>query len=305
MFPTLELAVTIQGEHPVDFGTNPGSTIRGGLYQALQVMYDTQVTPEGFHDLATNPVAWLLRMVDEGRIGGQDTPRPFAIRVPTSNNQSQNQFGIRLFGEAINVVPIICSALPSMGTIGIGIYRARFTVASIHIVHPLTKHHLLYVDQTGQVINPLPDALKWNDYLDASQWFTNQPLTVEFLTPTTIKFQKKIQSHASFRVWFQRLLERINDIGMLYGHMEEKLPFQSLLESADTVETLEDKRFMKKMRSGSRKTNSIKATSGFMGTITYKTIPDCLIPYLLFGQVIHVGKNAVKGNGWYQLKASL
>jgi len=56
--------------------------------------------------------------------------------------------------------------------------------------------------------------------------------------------------------------------------------------------------------SQSRRLGRLTPVSGFIGTATYQAARStwaALVPYLLWGQEIHVGKNATKGDGWYEV----
>jgi CRISPR/Cas system endoribonuclease Cas6 (RAMP superfamily) len=44
---------------------------------------------------------------------------------------------------------------------------------------------------------------------------------------------------------------------------------------------------------------------GFVGAATYeadRATWKALLPYLLWGQEMHVGKSTTKGDGWYELR---
>jgi hypothetical protein len=41
--------------------------------------------------------------------------------------------------------------------------------------------------------------------------------------------------------------------------------------------------------------------SGFVGEVTFAGELAPFLPYLKLGEYLHVGKNAVFGNGWYEI----
>ena len=53
--------------------------------------------------------------------------------------------------------------------------------------------------------------------------------------------------------------------------------------------------------SASRRDRMMRPTSGFVGSIEYSGLFADLLPYLILGQALQVGKNTIKGCGWYQL----
>jgi CRISPR/Cas system endoribonuclease Cas6 (RAMP superfamily) len=41
--------------------------------------------------------------------------------------------------------------------------------------------------------------------------------------------------------------------------------------------------------------------SGFVGEVSFEGDLAPFVPYLKLGEYVHVGKNAVFGNGWYEI----
>ena len=67
-----------------------------------------------------------------------------------------------------------------------------------------------------------------------------------------------------------------------------------------------DERLIPLPRLGSRRLGRSTPVGGFVGTATYEAGAEtweALLPYLVWGQEVHVGKNATKGDGWYEVQA--
>ena len=59
------------------------------------------------------------------------------------------------------------------------------------------------------------------------------------------------------------------------------------------------------LRSYSTRQRRDTPTSGLMGHVTLQAEDwSPFLPWLTWGQYTHVGKDAVKGNGWYEVKPS-
>ena len=59
------------------------------------------------------------------------------------------------------------------------------------------------------------------------------------------------------------------------------------------------------LKSGSRRLGRATPAGGFVGVATYEAGREtwqALLPYLLWGQEVHVGKSATKGDGWYEVR---
>lgn len=57
--------------------------------------------------------------------------------------------------------------------------------------------------------------------------------------------------------------------------------------------------------SGSRRRGNATEIGGTLGHVTWQGNLTPLLPWLYWGQSLHVGKDAVKGDGWYRIEAPL
>jgi len=107
--------VTLNAQHPIDLGANPGSSLRGALLDALQYVS------------ADNTL--LHWMLDE------HIPRPIAVRPPLTNHTKQIQFTLAIYGNAANYLSDIERALYHLPVVGIGRNRQhnQFVTHSIAV----------------------------------------------------------------------------------------------------------------------------------------------------------------------------
>ena len=138
MIPMTILNFRISAERPIYFGNNPGSKIRGALYEALQLVYDNDQEVFSRTDYDDNPVAWLLRLEDHATSGGKDVPRPIAIRPPLIASSLACGFGVTFFGSGRRCIPMTISAVHAMQTIGIGRNRRPFHLEGMDCLDPIT-----------------------------------------------------------------------------------------------------------------------------------------------------------------------
>jgi len=291
MIPLTLLDVHLSAPYPLDFGANPGSSIRGALYEALRAMYDTGTAVRSREDVEENPVAWLLRLEDDETSGGKDVPRPLAIRPPLTPAACEMSFGVSLYGRGQEQLPLVLSALSAMQQIGVG--RA---------LDPLTYQPTPLLDGKGQHLNDLRPAPGAEAYTRLAEMLRPDRVTVEFLTPTRIVEREKLAHAPLFKPWFQRLLERTRMISEVYTDAPVWVPFKELLACAEAITLIEDRTRWVEMWSGSRRDGEMRPTSGFAGEATYTGDLSPLLPWLVLGQALQVGKNAVKGCGWYRLR---
>ena len=134
-----------------------------------------------------------------------------------------------------------------------------------------------------------------------------ESLRLNFLTPALIKFNPDGQRGSSrpvrvpeFHVLIKRLRDRINRLATAYCATEVKVDYKELGKKAEDVKISSVEGEWKK---GSRKTRDGETQNlgGFIGPVTYEGDFEEFLPLLRLGEYIHVGKNAVFGNGWYQI----
>jgi hypothetical protein len=301
MIPISLLDFHIETKFPLDFGANPGSSLRGALYEALQVMYDHDYPVQSRHEAEANPVAWLLRLEDYETTGGKDVPRPFAIRPPRMNHQTQSQFGMAFYGQGQNYIPLALSAWDAIQQIGLGRGRQKFHLAGVFARDVLSGHSRLLVKAGGEVVGEIPPPPSAQAYQGLAKLLKSKELSLRFLTPTRIVDQKVLQHQAQFLPWFKRLLERTRTISELYLPEPLWIPFADLLGQARQVKILKDQSQWQEMWSGSRRDGEMKPASGFVGQVSYQGDFEELLPWILLGQNLQVGKNTVHGGGWYEV----
>jgi hypothetical protein len=301
MIPVTLLECDLQAEGMLDLGANPGSSLRGAMYEALAAMYDNGERVNSRHDLDLNPVGWLLRLRDEETSGGRDVPRPLGIQPPLQPVGERVTFGMAFYGRGIEAIPMVLSALGAIGQIGIGRGRRRCRLAQVRALDPLTRQAILLIDEAGRQQSdlPVPPArAAWEGFAAA---MSPDHLTVRFLTPTRIIRADRLCHSPTFDAWVQRLLERLRLLSEAYAE-PVWIPFHDLLAQARLVELVEDRTRWVEMWSHSRLDGTDKPTSGFVGEAHYQGDFRALLPYLLLGQVTQVGKNVIKGCGWYQVQ---
>lgn len=301
MIPVTLLDVHVSTLLPLDMGANPGSSLRGAFYEALRTMYDNGQAVKSRYDADDNPIAWLLRLEDCETSGGKDVPRPIALRPPLTDPSRDMTFGVTLIGRGRDYADYVLSAFHAMQTIGLGRRRGGFTLERVDIVDPLTYQATPFLDRTGRRLTTDREPPSGAAYERMAQALAADQLAVRFLTPTRIIQDKHLCRQPLFRPWFQRLLERIRLLSELYTAAPVWIPFRDLLAVADGVGIVQDNTRWVEAWSGSRRDGELRPTSGFVGEVTYRGDFTALLPWLLLGQALQVGKNTIKGCGWYRL----
>jgi len=130
----------------------------------------------------------------------------------------------------------------------------------------------------------------------------NPQLSIRFLTPTRLVDNGQLVHHPDFRVLMQRLLERLSALAREFSDTPLVLDFGGLIRQAAAVQLVADETHWVELESYSTRLGRATPIGGFIGQAVYQAADwSPFLPWLVWGQFTHVGKDAVKGNGLYQL----
>ncbi len=315
-------------ETPILLGAHQGSAIRGALFHSLRgrperpgfCVEPARPTCRGCPALAGCPVSFLLATVDdEGRRGG-DVPRPYVVEAPRDGRERYEpgepfRFGVTVFARALALFPYVVVAARRMEEEGIGRstpdargrYRpGRFRIERIVTANPLTGEEQVVL-QRGHDLVRVPgvpvtheQVLGRADEL-ARAWDSPREgrLTVEFRSPTRLVEGGLPLRRPEFRPLLQRLIERLSSLWEEYGHEELPIDFGGLMASAGRVRLVEAETRWLEVRGYSTRQAAPKYLNGFVGRATFEGELGPCLPWLVWGEQVHVGKDAVKGCGSY------
>jgi hypothetical protein len=107
-----------------------------------------------------------------------------------------------------------------------------------------------------------------------------------------------------FKPLLQRLLDRLESLSRDFSITKLSVDFGGLAEAAERdVRVVENRLMWEELRSYSTRQRRDTPTSGLLGMVTLEAGDwSPFWPWLAWGQFVHVGKDAVKGNGWYELE---
>ena len=147
--------------------------------------------------------------------------------------------------------------------------------------------------------------------LDSSEWMEsrikqltakNGVLTISFLTPTFIRADGLVIREPEFHHIFKRLRDRINALNTFLGDGPLEADFRGLGERSEKIRRVAGRfEWIDRART-SAKTGQRHELSGFVGEATYEGGLQEFLPWLVMGELVHVGKHAPWGNGRLELK---
>ncbi len=286
----------------------PGSALRGAFYTALSENFCTEPGQTHYPEHADYcPVCWLMAREAPEAERGADLPRPLVIEPPHAGQYRRGDtftFGIGLIGRAQDLFPFVARAVQKMGALGIGVGRGRFKLVSIAEYSPLLDAQRTILS-TNRVSAPtlqvtparIQDAVQPLDFV-----------LLDFLSPTRLTAGSKLVKTPEPRVFIQRLIERCQRLATYYAETEcpptseeWRVLSDALCQQAEGWRIGYDSTRWVETFSGSRRHGRLTPISGFVGLVRWDGDLQAAYPWLLWGQSLHVGKDAVKGNGWYRI----
>jgi len=283
------------------------------------------------------PVATLVSTLEFDHPRGQDRPRPYTIQppLPGSGHPVEDPrgqvtfhyrpgevlvFGLTLYADAMALFPYVVLATQAFEESGIGRRfedergrwrRGAMRVREIWAENPLAGGRQPVLRGGDHQVR-VPDVPITHAQVQAAAAETlprsahNAPstATVRFLTPTRLIEDERLvkPDHFRFRPFVHRLITRIEDLSTQFSATPLFLDVPALLEAADNVRVIDNRLSWEEVSSYSTRRHTSSPTSGLVGSVTLQAAEWAPFwPWLLWGQYVHVGKDAVKGNGWYEI----
>jgi len=316
---TTHLWFTVRVVTPLTLDEYSGAALRGSFFNALWARFCVNKSAQTCAECPlheTCPVSTIVAPLREDGFWGQDIPRPYAIVPPLEGAHAYQpgehfSFGMTLFGHVVQLLPYIMLSLSQMEAEGLGQrllenagQRGRFKVEQVEVVHPWTEQKKV-IYTTGQSIVNVPlISVQATDCLQRSAQLDQHHVTLTLLTPLRLVDRKHLVKYADLRPLLQRLLERYFSLEQHYGNPEAQLSKEErdrLLTQAEAVRCSDDQTYWQELLSYSNRQKRATPIGGLLGHATFTGELSELLPYLLIGELIHIGKDVVKGNGWYRV----
>jgi hypothetical protein len=227
-------------------------------------------------------------------------------------------FGFALLGNAAKLYPYVIRSFQEMerSTLGHPLAelqgkRGRFLVREIHAYHPLTgAKHLLWERGSTQP-QKLQLAITSDDVAERAKQLPTDHLTIHFLSPTRLIDQEHVLRHPDFRTLVLRLAQRLEHIQQEYGKDAEgdeggaffgREWYLQTKEWASAIRLVQDETRWADIHSYSTRQQQKMPIGGFVGCASFTGDMTNLRELLVWGEVLHVGKNIVKGCGIYRIE---
>jgi len=299
-----------------------GSALRGALYHSLRNRFCTlrdrvsECAECPLH--AACPVCTLVSTMGPDNRLGRDAARPYTIQPPRDGLKTRYQagepfrFGLTLYGDALRLFPYLAMAIHGLEESGVGRAvaengwrRGTIHIAEIRATNPLTGE-TARVSQAGDPLVQMPDIPITHAQVCALAQRGRWPreLGLEFLTPTRLTNRQHLvkPGQLRFAILLGRLFDRLESLAQHFA-APLALDYAGLVAQAEGVRVVRDSTTWVELRSYSTRQQRATPIGGLVGRMTLAAEDwTPFLPWLIWGQFTHVGKDAVKGNGWYRLE---
>ena len=224
------------------------------------------------------------------------------------------EFGLSLYAQALQLLPYVVLAAGEFERGGIGRRmrrdhdrwrRGTVSVREVWAENPLTGERQPVMRPDDRMVQ-VPDVpITHAQVQEVPVPGPGAQVEVRFVTPTRIIERGRLVKPDDFRFQplFQRLMERLEALSRHFS--DTPLVFEDpkgLIEAAGRVRVVDNGLMWEELRSYSTRRRASSPTSGLIGRVVVEADAwSPFWPWLVWGQFVHVGKDAVKGNGWYEV----
>jgi hypothetical protein len=286
--------ITIQALETIRLGPVKSSALRGGFGHSFKqktcLNYseckDKEYCPIGngcpygyVFETSPPPDSEALRSFS-------DVPRPFIFETAIDNKLTfrpgeKLTFDLILIGRANTYCQRFFDTFRLMGEQrGLGKTRGKYTLLSMD---PLASYDTATISEYVGTLSPTQ-------------------IRLEFITPTQLKHRGRLLTQMpEFDVLVNKLVSRLSSLS--YFHCGERLEidFRNYIDEAANVRIVDHRFSSKEWSRRSGRQNQRVDMGGVVGEVTYRGDLTDYLSLLALGELVHVGKGAVFGNGHYQI----
>jgi hypothetical protein len=312
---THHLVFTARATTALELDAQAGSSVRGALVGALWGRFCANKAAPSCAAcplIGACPVAALIAPLrDDPSEGGDQRPRPYVVQPPPGGALRPGDelaFGLRLFGSAAVLFPYVVMAALGLEQSGLGRplranggRRGQLRIERIEALHPLSGARQTLAER-GQMLAHTPGLpVSAADVRACASALPPDHLTLRLRTPLRLIDDGRLVKRLTLRPLLQRLLRRLDDLCAAYGERLPGLDTPRLLALAEQARVADDQTRWVDVVSSSSRLGARTPIGGLVGQITFAGDLADLREPLLWGSLVHIGKNAVKGDGWVEV----
>jgi len=230
-------------------------------------------------------------------------PHPFILKPPFGDENCYDIgddlcFELTLIGKGTDYLPYFIYTFEKLGEAGFGKSRGKFQLAKVTSLNLENNETEIY-NSSEKILHPGYHTINAESL--AHQDTAPVQLTLNFLTPTRIKYSGKYVLDLEFHILIRNLLRRVASLAYFHCGEALELDFKALIEKARRINTTFRKLHWYDWQRYSTSQQTPMRLGGFIGEIGFKGELDEFFPFLRLGEHIHIGKNTAFGLGRYNV----
>ncbi|MBI5527257.1 MAG: CRISPR system precrRNA processing endoribonuclease RAMP protein Cas6 [Deltaproteobacteria bacterium] len=216
-------------------------------------------------------------------------------------------FDFVLAGTLGTWLPFVMLPIRELAARGLGRQWGTFVLRSIAAVNPFAGASETIYHDSDATVKTSKLRVTGDDITTRAAALEDGTITMNFVTPASIRARdaggRTMQvRQPGFHHVFKRLRDRVAALMEQYCGGAPKADYKGLGERAEEVKTVRrDLRWVDYRRT--KYGGGVHDMSGFIGTMTVEGKLNEFLPWLVAGELLHVGENAAFGNGRYELAA--
>ncbi len=249
-----------------------------------------------------------------------EIPRPFVIE-PAADERAEIppggelRFGLVLIGRAIGYFPYFLLSFQRLGEMGIGRGRnlglGRFKISAVHSLAPWSDHPAapVYDSSSGRIT---AGGIRIITAADVSARLKScfgpegesRCVAVNYSTMTRLKSGEALARQPEFHILLRALLRRISALAYFHGGGRIEADYAGLAHRARLVGLVRDGTRWHDWTRYSSRQDARMELGGLVGEALYEGMREEFLPWLLWGEIVHAGKNATFGLGRIRVEKS-
>lgn len=238
-------------------------------------------------------------------------PLPFVVEPPLDRRsryepEERLSFRLVLIGQAMARLAYFVVVFQQLGEAGLGVRRAKYALERVEELQPWGGEAVTLYESGALVGGAGGLSVDYGMVAERAAAISADDadiLTLNFLTPTRLKHSGRVaQEGPPFHVLIRAILRRVSSLSYFHCGERWETDYRGIIEAAQGVRLAEVRTGWVDWERYSRRQQQRMNLGGLVGKATYEGELDPFLPLLVLGELVHVGKACVFGNGWYEMK---